>query len=40
MAGMPLPSGREREEMIMNASPAANIVLVHGGLAVCGGPVK
>ena len=28
---MPLASAREREEDIMNADPAATIVLVHGG---------
>jgi hypothetical protein len=28
---MPLASAREEEEVIMNANPAANIVLVHGG---------
>ena len=29
--GMPLASAREKAEIIMNANPAANIVLVHGG---------
>jgi hypothetical protein len=28
---MPLTSAREKEEIIMNAKPAASIVLVHGG---------
>jgi hypothetical protein len=28
---MPLASAKERDEIIMNAYPAANIVLVHGG---------
>jgi pimeloyl-ACP methyl ester carboxylesterase len=28
---LPLTSAREKEEVIMNANPAANIVLVHGG---------
>ncbi len=30
-ASMPLASAREKEEIIMNANPAATIVLVHGG---------
>ena len=31
MAGMPLASAREKEEIMMNANPVASIVLVHGG---------